>query len=224
MRSARNALPIVSEAPKARWVFINCPFDDDYRPILRAICFTIMACGYVPRCALDFNDSGAVRLSEIIKLISQCRRSVHDISRVELDPISGLPRFNMPLELGADLGLKLAGPAAQRDRRILVLDAEKHRYDVTLSDISGMDIKAHGQAIDRVIAHVRGWLNANRGDQPILPGARALLADYRGFLEIAPDIIEELRLDPQDALPHGDYVYVVERALPKIEKTRCWPN
>jgi hypothetical protein len=47
----------------------------------------------------------------------------------------------MPLELGADLGLRLKGGARHRRRRILVLDAVAHRYDQTLSDISGMDTR-----------------------------------------------------------------------------------
>jgi hypothetical protein len=111
--------------------------------LLRAMCFTLMACGYTPRCALDFSDSGAVRLQEIVRMITECAFSIHDISRVELGGESRLPRVNMPLELGADLGLRLAGPARQRTRETLVLDAEKHRYDKTLSDISGMDIEAH---------------------------------------------------------------------------------
>jgi hypothetical protein len=102
---------------------------------MRAACFAIMACGETPRCALDVSDSGAVRFIEIVKLIAACDWSIHDISRVELDRTSLLPRFNMPLELGADLGLRLAGPPVQRRRKSLVLDADVHRYDKTLSDI-----------------------------------------------------------------------------------------
>ncbi len=30
-------------------VFINCPFDDEYDPIFRAIIFTVAVCGLVPR-------------------------------------------------------------------------------------------------------------------------------------------------------------------------------
>jgi hypothetical protein len=97
-----------------------------------------MACGYIPRCALDLSDSAAVRFEKILKLIRACDLSVHDISRVQLDSSSGLPRFNMPLELGADLALRLEGSATDRKRRVLVMDAELHRYDQTLSDISGM--------------------------------------------------------------------------------------
>jgi hypothetical protein len=214
------ASPADTNPTWARAVFINCPFDRDYQPLLRAICFTILACGYAPRCALDFSDSGAVRFQQIVKLITQCGLSIHDISRVELDTGSRLPRFNMPLELGADLGLRLAGPAKQRGRKTLVLDAEPHRYDKTLSDISGMDIEAHGNDVTKVIKHVRDWLNAHRGQKTILPGASSIADDYSAYLAIVPGIIEALRLDRHDDLPHRDYLHVVEEALPLLERSR----
>jgi hypothetical protein len=203
-----------------RSVFINCPFDPEYQPLLRAMCFAILACGYFPRCALDLSDSGAVRFQEIVALMTACGFSVHDVSRVELDGASGLPRFNMPLELGADLALRLAGSPAQRARRTLVLDKEKHRYDKMLSDISGMDIEDHGADPKLAIKRVRDWLNTHRGDDTILPGAAAIVDDYAAYLMIAPDIIGALRLDPHDELPHRDYLYVVEQALPLIEAAR----
>lgn len=184
------------------------------------MCFTIMACGYIPRCALDVSDSGAVRLQKIVEMITESGRSIHDISRVQLDKTSSLPRFNMPLELGADLGLRLAGPKRQRSRTLLVLDAVPHRYDQTLSDISGMDIEAHDDRPNVVIKLVRDWLNSNRGTDPILLGSDAIVADHAAYLSIAPDIIASLRLDSHDKLPHGDYLHVVEQALPLIEKAR----
>ena len=207
-----------SRPARDRSVFINCPFDPQYQPLLRCACFTIVACGFVPRCALDYSDSGAVRFAEIVRMITECAFSMHDLSRVELDTASNLPRFNMPLELGADLGLKLAGPERQRDRKVLVLDVDKHRYDKMLSDISGMDIEAHGGAVDQVIKHVRDWLNANRGHRPVLPGASAISKDHAASLRMAPDIIADLRLDDYEKLPHLDYLYVVEQALPLIEQ------
>lgn len=182
------------------------------------MCFAIAACGYVPRCALDYSDSGAIRFERILDLIADCGLSVHDVSRVELDKSSGLPRFNMPLELGADLGLRLRGPAAHRSRRILVLDAEPHRYDVTLSDISGMDVEVHGGEAERIITVVRNWLNA--GQPEPLPGGAAIAADHRAFLTLVPDIIASLRFDDFDALPHPDFMHVVEEALPMIEAAR----
>lgn len=189
---------------------------------MRAACFAIMACGYAPRCALDYNDSGVMRFTEIVNMITACDRSIHDISRVELDHQSHLPRFNMPLELGADLGLRLAGPLLQRRRKSLILDAEAHRYDKTLSDISGMDIEVHANDVREIIRLVRDWLNANReaGALP-LPGAAAINDDHDAYLGIAHDIVANLRLDPHDDLPHSDYLHVVEVALPRIEAARA---
>ena len=189
---------------------------------MRATCFAIMACGYAPRCALDYSDSGVVRITEIVNMITECDRSIHDISRVELDRQSRLPRFNMPLELGADLGLRLAGPLLQRRRKNLILDAESHRYDKTLSDISGMDIESHGNEVRKIIRLVRDWLNANREDgAPPLPGAAAINDDHDAYLKIAADIVANLRLDPHDDLPHHDYLHVVTVALPRIEAARA---
>jgi hypothetical protein len=181
----------------------------------------VIACGRLPLCALDFNDSGVVRFAQIVKMIAACDFSVHDISRVELDTRTGLPRFNMPLELGADLGLKLEGPIRQKRRRILILDALPHRYDVTLSDISGMDIEAHDNDVSLVIKAVRDWLNANRpAGAPPSPGAAAIARDYGAYLSKAEAIARDLRLDPHDELPHADFLYLVERALPLIAAER----
>lgn len=188
---------------------------------MRATGFAIMACGYAPRCALDYSDSGVVRFAEIVDMITKCDRSIHDILRVELDRISRLPRFNMPLEPGADLGLRLAGPLLQRRRKTLILDAEAHRYDKTLSDISGMDIEAHANDAREIIRLVRDWLNTNREPgAPPLPGAVAINDDHDAYLGIAHDIVANLRLDPHDDLPHGDYLHVVAVALPRIEAAR----
>jgi hypothetical protein len=80
-------------------VFINCPFDDDYRPLFRALVFAIEACGFAPRCALEVDDSGETRAEKLVRLIRASRYGIHDISRTELNP-EGLPRFNMPYEFG----------------------------------------------------------------------------------------------------------------------------
>ena len=205
---------------RERSVFINCPFDDAYRPLLRAACFTLLACGYRPRCALDESDSGRVRFEAILDMISECGLSIHDISRVEIDPVSQLPRFNMPLELGADLALKMRGSKSHRTRRLLVLDAAPHRYDKTLSDISGMDIVVHRNRPDAMIKEVRDWLNTNhRADTP-LPGATALIADYEIFQSVAPEITAEFRMDGLDDLAHVDFLYVVEKTLEAMDAGR----
>ncbi len=209
-----------SKPERNRAVFINCPFDAEYRPLFRAMCFTLLLCGYVPRCALDFSDSGESRFHKILSLIVDCGMSIHDISRVELDGASKLPRFNMPLELGADLGLRIKGPARQRDRRLLILEKEKHRYDITASDLSGQDIEAHSDSEAEIIGRVRDWLNAGHNSDRPLTGAEAIQADYKTYLKIVPTLIATEKLDPYDRLSHPDFLWTVYAALEEIERQR----
>src|SRR5262245_19554392 len=98
----------MSKLPKdyEKNVFINCPFDDLYNPLFQAIVFAVHDVGFRPRCALEASNAGQFRLSKIIDIISECKYSIHDLSRTELDSTTKLPRFNMPLELGLDLGCK----------------------------------------------------------------------------------------------------------------------
>ena len=44
-----------------RSVFINCPFDAEFRPSFEALLFAITASGYRPCCALEENDKGDIR-------------------------------------------------------------------------------------------------------------------------------------------------------------------
>src|SRR5688572_15103800 len=90
-------------------VFINCPFDDDYWPMLEAIVFTVLACGFRPRSALEELDSGTVRLNKIERIIRACKYGIHDLCRVEPGAQTKLPRFNMPFELGLDIAAKAFG-------------------------------------------------------------------------------------------------------------------
>lgn len=53
----------------SRSVFINCPFDDRYWPLSEALVFTVLACGFEPRCSLEEYDSGTVRLDKIKRLL-----------------------------------------------------------------------------------------------------------------------------------------------------------
>jgi hypothetical protein len=66
-----------------RNVFINCPFDKEYLPLLRAMLFTIVFCGFIPRIATERDDSGESRYNKIIDLIKESKYSIHDLSRVD---------------------------------------------------------------------------------------------------------------------------------------------
>jgi len=87
-------------------VFINCPFDENYLPLFRAVIFTIHDMGFRARCSLEASNAGNVRIDKIQDIIAQSKYSIHDLSRTQLDRRNRLPRFNMPLELGIDLGCK----------------------------------------------------------------------------------------------------------------------
>ena len=173
-------------------VFLNCPFDVEYLPLLRAITFAVNACGFEIRCALEASDAGEVRISKILRLIGECRLGVHDISRTDLDAVNGLPRFNMPLELGVFLGAAHFGNSAQRRKQTLVLDVEKFRYQKFISDIAGQDIKAHGNDPERLIGVVRDWLNHSNNTP--LPGGRSLVARYRRFTADVPPMLRAFSL------------------------------
>ena len=139
-------------------VFVNCPFDEKYRPLLRPLLFTVIYLGLKPRIALEAIDSGELRLTKIIKLIRESKFSIHDLSRSEAAAVGELYRLNMPFELGVDFGCRLFGRPGQRLKRTLVLEAKPHRYKASISDLSGADIECHDNKTYKVIGVVRNWL------------------------------------------------------------------
>ena len=204
MANRRTAKPPASKA-----VFINCPFDDGFKPIFRAIVFTVISSGYSPRCSLDATDGAEIRISKIAEMIGECDWGIHDLSRVEVDA-AGVPRFNMPMELGIHLGARLLGTARHKRKRALILEAKPHRYDAALSDISGQDIEVHASDPAEAIRCVRNWLSEHRKPkEPPLPGPAALLSDYKLFRKEARTILHAQRLDPLDRLSHNDFLFVV---------------
>jgi hypothetical protein len=110
-----------------RNVFINCPFDAGYAAIFEAIVFAVIVCGFRALCARIKLDSSEFRLNKIMDLIAASKYSIHDLSRVELDEGSALPRFNMPLELGLDLGCKRFSPS-RKSKSSLIFDAQPFRF------------------------------------------------------------------------------------------------
>ena len=115
-------------------VFINCPFDEEYVPIFRAVVFTVALCGFVPRSTLEHDDASQVRIEKIYRIIGSSALGIHDVSRTELDAENQLPRFNMPLELGVFLGAKRFGPGRRRSKRCLILDRDRYRFQKFISD------------------------------------------------------------------------------------------
>jgi hypothetical protein len=193
--------------PQVQHVFINCPFDADYTSLFEAIVFAVSDCGFRPRCALEIDDGSQIRIEKIFNIISDCRFGIHDISKTELDETTHLPRFNMPLELGMFLGAKKYGPDEQREKICLILDRESYRYQKFISDISGQDIRSHGNDPRTTISIVRNWL---RSASPSIgmPGGEAIGARYDVFRRELPSLCRNLRLQT-DELTFVDYTWLV---------------
>jgi len=184
----------MSKQPYTACVFINCPFDEDYEQIRNAIVFAVYDCGFIPRCALEENNAGNIRFDKIQKIISECKFGVHDISRTELDEHNGLPRFNMPLELGVFLGAKRFGTSNQKHKNCLIIDREQYRYQQFISDISGQDIRSHNGDANTAIGLVRAWLNDASGRRTI-PGGRDIAQRYEAFCGDLPEICRNAHLE-----------------------------
>jgi len=191
-------------------VFINCPFDASYKPLFDAIVFAVFDCGFVARCALEEDDGSQIRVQKIFDIISRCRLSIHDLSRVEIDRSTKLPRFNMPLELGAFLGAKHFGGGTQKKKACLILDSEKYRYQRFISDIAGQDIKAHENNPKIAIRVVRDWLRTY--SQVSIPSGSVIWSRYQLFDSDLPLLCKELRLNLKELI-FNDYVLLVSRWL-----------
>jgi len=193
----------------AKNVFINCPFDDKYQPLFRAIIFIVHDMRFRARCALEASNAGQVRIDKIQDIIADCKYSIHDISRTLLDREHRLPRFNMPLELGLDLGCKRFGKEHQQEKVILVMDVERFRYQKFISDIAGQDIYAHSGKQAQVIDVVREWLRPELDPRTaIIPGGERVSHRFRAFKKDLPSICARLQWNVRQ-LGFVDYAYAV---------------
>jgi hypothetical protein len=189
-------------------VFINCPFDQAYKPLFEAIVFAVFDCGFRPRCALETEDGGQVRIEKIFGLIGDSRLSINDLSRVDLDSATKLPRFNMPLELGVFLGARHFGHGRQKGKRCLILDRERYRYRAFISDLAGQDIREHRDEPARAIRIVRDWLRSQSIDP--VPGGRIIADRYQAFRAQLPELCREAQLDVGDLIwvEYNDLVWM----------------
>jgi hypothetical protein len=202
---------------------VNCPFDTQYQRLFYALVFTIHECGFWARCALEVENSGEERIRKIKRIIRECRYGIHDISRVELDTVNHLPRFNMPLELGLFLGAQEYGDREQAQKCSLVLDTERYRYQKFCSDIAGQDIRAHAGQPARLIDVVRSMLSTALGGRAHIPGPAAIRRRYAGFRADLPAMGRRMHVRVSE-LQFVEYQALVEEWLAKnpasIERRR----
>jgi len=160
-------------------VFINCPFDEEYEPILQAILFCLVYLGLNPRIATETIDSGESRLDKIVNLIDISKYSIHDLSRCQASEEGEFYRLNMPFELGLDYGCRRNCTDHRSSKRILVLEEKSYRYQASISDLSGSDIQVHGSDFKVAIRKIRNWLSSESNIQP--PPAGKISTAYYDF-------------------------------------------
>lgn len=191
-------------------VFINCPFDRQYKALFDAIIFAVNDCGFVPRCALEEDDGSQVRVQKIYEIIAACRLGIHDLSRIEIDKTTRLPSFNMPLELGAFLGAKHFGNDKQKRKACLILDSEKYRYQKFISDIAGQDIREHANDASKIIVIIRNWLRGY--SRQSIPSGSIIWSRYKTFQGELPLLCKGLTLNLKELI-YNDYVLLVSEWL-----------
>lgn len=182
-------------------VFVNCPFDEAFFPLLRPLLFTLIFLGFKPRIALEASDAGQARLERILALIRESKFGIHDLSRCEASKAGELYRLNMPFELGLDFGCRTYGRGPLREKKSLVLEAEPFRYKAALSDLSGADIEAHRNEPYKVVGAVRNWLRNVAVENAT--GAAKIWAAFNDFMARNYDDLVEEGFSPADieALP-----------------------
>ena len=161
-------------------VFINCPFDEKYRVLLKPLLFTIKYCSLNPRIASERMDSSEVRIDKIQAIIEACKYSIHDLSRIKATEKGEFYRLNIALEIGLDMGCKLYHPDPKyKTKQSLILEGEKFSYQKALSDLSGSDVRCHHDDPEQLVEEVRAWLASFV--EWDLPGPNTIWYEYNAF-------------------------------------------
>lgn len=160
-------------------VFINCPFDDDYSPLLEAMAFCIVFFGFTPRLANERIETGENRLDKITEMIRSSKYSVHDLSRCRSRDVGEYFRMNMPFELGMDVGFRRSGIENLREKKFLIFEANQYDLKKAISDIAGQDVQFHNNDFAKVIEEVRNFFRVEAGFAA--PGPSRLISEYATF-------------------------------------------
>lgn len=186
-------------------VFINCPFDKDYIFLIRPLIYTLIYLGLIPKLSQTISSS-TIRINEIKKLIKNCKYGIHDLSRSKALNAGDLPRFNMPYELGLDIGAMEYGTGKLRTKKILILETEKYYYQKILSDIAGQDIENHNDDPYTLITKVRNWFSDNFVNIHI-DGQRAIWDSYNLFIDdLITQVSKEYTTQEIEEIPIADFI------------------
>lgn len=161
-----------------RAVFVNCPFDKDYAPLLESIIFCVTYFGFLPRLANERLEAGENRLDKIVAMIRGSKYSIHDLSRCKAKHGADL-RMNMPFEFGVDVGLRRSGVECFNGKKFLIFEEEQYDLKRSLSDVAGQDVEFHRSDYELVIKKVRDFFRVEANVSA--PGPSQLVSDYATF-------------------------------------------
>src|SRR5689334_6959085 len=117
--------------------------------------------------------------------------SIHDLSRVEVS--RGVPRFNMPVELGLAL---YRSYASKRRHRIFIFESKLYRAQRSTSDVNGIDPQIHNGTPTGVMRGLRNIFRQPR-DVTTVP---EMLTSYRAVKSKLPELSEA---EPNPLTPHS---------------------
>ncbi|MFT3937087.1 MAG: hypothetical protein QM726_25900 [Chitinophagaceae bacterium] len=200
-------------------VFINCPFDKHYVPLLQPLLFTVVYLGLDPMIS-ETKSSGQIRVEQIKKLIYNSKYSIHDISRSEALKENDLPRFNMPYEMGLDIGCQSYGKGKRALKKCLVLEKSKYHYLKVISDIAGQDIENHNDNPQVLIRKVRNWFAAVLNNHQ--PSPTLIWEAYNKFFI---DLTERLKADAfsgddTESLPFSNFILLAREWIDSYKRRR----
>jgi len=203
--------------PYNKNVFINCPFDSKYYPLLKSLVFTILYLDFVPLTS-QTRSSGKSRIEQIMELIDESMYGIHDLSRSRPLKRGEFPRFNMPYELGLDIGCHRYGKAKHKEKKIMILEMEPYHYQKVLSDISGQDIFSHNNSPELLIKRVRDWFSSNNSKKPLVGHAKIWFA----YIQFRAHLLKRLRNERYlkkdiDNLPIHDFIKFSKEWIKKFK-------
>jgi hypothetical protein len=190
----------------------------------------------------ETKDGDDIRVRQIQSLIVNSKYSIHDISRIlpkaytnllkeskkkskknkkakkeVINEKEFLPRFNMPFELGLDLGCK---QYSKKDKKCLILEQKQYRYKEVISDIAGQDVSSHENDAFVLMKCVRNWIYTL--DKKNKPKSFKLIWDL--FNEFLFDFDQDMRaedLDPNKMweIPFSELIDIMKEWIKNKKKS-----
>ena len=158
-------------------VFLNIPYDDPFENLYLAYIVGLTQLGLRINATLAVPNQG--RLEKIIDLIEQSNFSIHDLSRIELS--RGIPRFNMPVELGLAL---YRSRVTKGRHRVYIFESKRYRAQRSTSDVNGIDPQIHAGMPKGLMAGLRNIFR-QPGDVTTVP---EMVASYRAVKRKLPEL------------------------------------